>query len=270
MKKVACPHFSFFLQKTKQNAEDFISLLALAKEQKLTTFRLGNSFIPFISHKNFDPCWLADLTYILEATKERLQDFDIRITQHPGQYTVLNSLHTMIIENSLAELKASFWLFDTLGIDENGIILIHGGGAYGDKESALQRLEETIEANSWLKERLALENDEKTYSANEILPLCSHLGIPFVFDIYHHSLNQSVFNVEDFLASYKTRRAKIHLSSKGEGKFGNHGDLILKEDFLALYEMFGERLKNIDIMLEAKAKEKAIEKLRLDIQGATF
>lgn len=250
------------LQKTAQNAADLIALLEFAHANNIKVFRLGNSFIPFLSHPSFDPSWREDLAPLLDATKERLRDFDIRITQHPGQYTLLSSPREDVTQNSLDELRASFWLFDRLGIDEEGIILIHGGGAYDDKESALERVAERIKENSWLKERLALENDERIFHAQEINALCLEVGIPFVFDIYHHSLNPSPFERELFIKSYGKRRAKVHLSSKGEGRFGNHGDYIFEEDFNSLKELFGEMIYNIDIMIEAKQKEEAIKRLR--------
>lgn len=124
-------------KKVKQNAKELIELLEYSKTNNYPIFRLGNSFVPFISHKLFDMSWLDKLAPIFDETKERLKDFDTRITIHPGQYTVLNSPKENVIENSLRELEMFFWLFDRLGIDDNGTVLIHGGGAYGDKNSGV-------------------------------------------------------------------------------------------------------------------------------------
>lgn len=253
-------------KKVKQNAKELIELLEYSKTNNYPIFRLGNSFVPFISHKLFDMSWLDKLAPIFDETKERLKDFDTRITIHPGQYTVLNSPKENVIENSLRELEMFFWLFDRLGIDDNGTVLIHGGGAYGDKNSALEKLVETIEKEDWLKQRLALENDERVYTAKEILEVCQTTKIPMVFDIYHHSLNLSEFEPKDILKTWQNKRAKVHLSSKGDGKFGNHADFIEAKDFFELEKMFEEESKSIDIMVEAKKKELAIEKLRNEIK----
>lgn len=249
-------------KKVEQNAKDLIKLLKYSKEKEYTIFRLGNSFIPFLSHTLFDISWLDKLDYILDETKEKIKDFDIRITIHPGQYTVLNSPRKDVVENSLKELENFFWLFDRLGINEEGTVLIHGGGAYGEKEKAMQRLINTINENSWLKERLALENDERVYTAKEILTVCETTKIPMVFDIYHHSLNLSEFYGKDIIKTWKNRRVKMQLSSKGEGKFGKHADFIDLKDFLEFENIFYEHINNIDIMIEAKKKELAIEKLK--------
>lgn len=254
------------LHKVKKNAQDLISLLEYAQNNKFSTFRLGNSFIPFVSHKNFEQSWLKDIEIILDEVREKIQDFDVRITQHPGQYTLLNSPNQEVIDNSLRELEKSFWLFERLGISDEGVILIHGGGGYGDKEEALKRLYKTIQENSWLKKRLALENDERVFTAQEISELCLAVKIPFIYDIYHDTLNPSFFSKEDFLKSFGGRRPKIHLSSKGKGRFGNHGDIIKREDFQELQRIFGAKLYDIDIMIEAKQKEKAIKKLREELE----
>ncbi len=253
--------------KVKQNAQEFIKLLEYSKTYKYPIFRLGNSFVPFISHKLFDKEWLKKLSPIFDETKERLKDFDIRVTIHPGQYTVLNSPKPNVIKNSLNELKMLFWIFDRLGIDENGTVLIHGGGAYENKDESIERLITTIEDNNWLKQRLALENDERIFNTKEILEVCQECNLPMVFDIYHHSLNQSEFEPKQIIKTWKNRRMKLHLSSKGEGRFGNHADYIELKDFLALKDIFKDELKNIDIMVEAKKKELAIEKLKKEISN---
>eukprot|EP01029_Cantina_marsupialis_P005334 TRINITY_DN157675_c1_g2_i1.p1 TRINITY_DN157675_c1_g2~~TRINITY_DN157675_c1_g2_i1.p1 ORF type:complete len:290 (-),score=30.84 TRINITY_DN157675_c1_g2_i1:210-1079(-) len=252
-------------KKLLQNSKELIELLEYCKTHNYKTFRLGNSFIPFISHALFEEQWLEKLTPILKETKRKISKYNIRITMHPGQYTVLNSPNEQVIQNSLKELERVFWLFDQLGIDNEGTILIHGGGVYKDKAQAIERLIKTIEENSWLKKRLALENDEKNYNANEILNICNFCKIPMVFDIYHHSLNKSEFEPKDIIKTWGRKRPKVHLSSLGVGRFGKHGDFIDVDDFIELENMFKEDTKKIDIMVEAKYKEEAIEKLREDI-----
>ncbi|WP_321315371.1 UV DNA damage repair endonuclease UvsE [Halarcobacter sp.] len=252
-------------KKLLQNAEELVKLLDYCEDKDFKVFRLGNSFIPFLSHNLFEDSWLEKIKPILKDTKEKISKYNTRITIHPGQYTVLNSTNDMVVKNSLRELERVFWLFDQLGINNEGTVLIHGGGAYGDKTSAIERLIKTIEENPWLKKRLALENDEKVYTANEILNICNFCSIPMVFDIYHHTLNPSEFEAKDILKTWGNKRPKVHLSSKGEGRFGKHGDEIFLKDFIELKNMFKEATKEIDIMVEAKNKEFAIKNLRKEI-----
>jgi UV DNA damage endonuclease len=252
-------------KKVKQNVDDLEILLELCHQNEYKVFRLGNSFIPFLSHELFKPKYKELLSPLLQKAKEIIGSYDIRITMHPSQFVVLNSPNQQVIDKSLHELKEYFWLFDTLGIDENGTILIHGGGAYGDKISTMSRFKDTIEKNPWLKERLAIENDERTFNASDISTLCLQCDVPFVFDIYHHSLNLSHFDKEIFMRTWHNKIPKVHISSKGEGRFGKHADFIEAKDFHALWDIFGDDISNVDIMVEAKQKENAIEKLKLEI-----
>jgi len=51
-------------------------------------------------------------------------------------------------------------------------INIHGGGAYGDKKSALRRLARQIEKlPDHVRTRLTFENDDRVYTPSDLLPL---------------------------------------------------------------------------------------------------
>jgi len=252
-------------KKVEQNLNDLEALLKLCHVNEYKVFRLGNSFIPFLSHEDFKPEYKEKLLPLLNKAKEIIASYNTRITMHPSQFIVLNSPNQQVIDKSLHELKEYFWLFDTLGIDENGTILIHGGGEYGDKESAMSRFKDTVKKNSWLKQRMAIENDERIFNASDISTLCLQCDVPFVFDIYHHSLNLSHFDKEIFMRTWHNKTPKVHISSKGEGRFGKHADFIEAKDFHALWDIFGDDISNVDIMVEAKQKENAIEKLKLEI-----
>lgn len=252
----------------ERNLEDFKKLLQLSKELGCGIFRLGSDFIPFASHPNFPMEWLKIIEKRLLEFSEELKSYPIRITMHPGQFVVLNSPKEEVIMSSLRELKYHFWLLDTLGIGSDGVVVIHGGGVYGDKEKSLRRLKDTISNNAWLIDRIALENDERYYTVADLIEV-TDLGIPIVYDHYHHTLNPSYFEPMEIIKSWGGRTPEFHLSSEPERKhrFGEHGDWVKLENFLEFYEIFkGQR---IDLILEAKKKEKAIEKLLKEIKRLT-
>jgi UV DNA damage endonuclease len=86
-----------------------------------------------------------------------------------------------------------------MGLPADSIMIIHMGGVYGDRASALKRFEENYKKlPERIKRRLVLENDELGYSVSDLLPVCQKLNIPLVLDWHHHSINPG--SVEDLPA----------------------------------------------------------------------
>jgi UV DNA damage endonuclease len=243
----------------EKNLEDFKRLLDLSLSLGCGIFRLGSDIVPFASHPFFKREWLKPIGERLEEFSEVLEEYPIRITMHPGQFVVLSSPRKEVVDASLRELEYHFWLLDRLGVGEEGVVVAHVGGVYGSKEESLHRFRRLLRENPWLHRRLAVENDERHYTVRDLLD--AELGLPIVFDYYHHTLNPSEFDPQEVLSSWRGRVPEFHLSSRPEGKhrFGEHGDWVRLEDFLSLVHMFGGN--RIDLVLEAKQKERAVEKL---------
>ena len=71
------------------------------------------------------------------------------------------------------------------------VVNVHGGGAYGDKQKALARFARNLDRLSdEARNRLTVENDDRTYTPADLLPLCRAEGIPLVYDVHHHRCNQ--------------------------------------------------------------------------------
>ncbi len=254
----------------KRNLEDLIKLLQISKELRCTIFRLGSNFIPFASHELFNKGWLSEIKSLLKDYLEEIKAFNIRLTMHPGQFVVLSSENQEVTKRSLAELAYHFWLLEELQTDENSVVVIHGGGTYGDKKSSTRRLKNTIKRNPWLKRRIALENDEKNYNIQDILEICKEVEIPAVFDYFHHTINPADFDIENLFETWGSRIPEFHISSKSKSSNPyTHGDFVEIEDFLNFCNLISgfSRAKSIkiDLIFEAKRKEQAISKFFKDI-----
>ncbi|MGQ9473368.1 MAG: UV DNA damage repair endonuclease UvsE [Candidatus Caldatribacteriaceae bacterium] len=245
----------------KRNLEDFKAILVLCQKNHLTMFRLGNSLVPFASHPNFRESWWDGLIPLFERARDFYRDFDIRLTMHPGQFIQLGSPKEEVVLASLRELKYCTRVLDLLEAKE-GVVTLHIGGKNSSEGETLERFRDNFAQNMWLKKYLALENDEKNFNALATLSLCEACGIPMVFDIFHHSLNQSDISWSRIKKTWGNRRAKVHISSQGEGKIGTHAMEIKKSDWKTLLEFLGEDYQKVDIMVEAKGKEEAIKKLQ--------
>ena len=135
----------------------------------------------------------------------------------------------------------------------------------GHKNVALKRL--TCELKKLRKsvyKRLAIENDDRVYTPNDLLGFCKTNGVPFVYDVHHHCCLKDGLSVEHVTeAALKTwnREPLFHISSP---KFGwksarpnLHHDFINIQDFSECW-----RDLPITVEVEAKAKELAVKKLR--------
>ena len=98
------------------------------------------------------------------------------------QFTQLGSPRDIVVKNAIKDLTYHCEMLDRMGLDQDSVMIIHGGGTFGDKPGTLERLRknyvEMVPDN--VKGRLVLENDEICYNVDDILPICEELGIPLV------------------------------------------------------------------------------------------
>jgi UV DNA damage endonuclease len=192
-------------------------------------------------------------------------ELGIRTTFHPDQFVVLNSPRADVVEKSLEDLEYHAEVAEWVGAD---VINIHGGGAYGDKQAALDRFARTLDRLSdRARSRLTVENDDKIFTPSDLLPLCRANGLPLVYDVHHHRCladDLSVRDATDAAIATWNREPLFHISSPIDGWSGprpeRHHDAIDVADFPT--EWLG-LTATIDV--EAKAKEIAVLKLRDDL-----
>jgi UV DNA damage endonuclease len=204
------------------------------------------------------------ISALLEKVRGFTGTHGIRLSFHPDQFVVLSSPHSAVVANSIMELEYQAMLAEAVGAD---VINIHAGGAYGDKQSALERLCDTFTNLPYeVRKRLTLENDDVSYTVSDLLPVCEKLAIPLVYDVHHHRCNPDGLTVEEatMLAgeTWRTvgREQYCHISSPKNGWVsGNpkpHADYI---DIADLPECWLGQAMTLDV--EAKAKELAVVEL---------
>jgi UV DNA damage endonuclease len=245
-------------QAIDKNLSDFEAILAWMLDSGLRLFRIGSSLIPFASHAAMNLDWKSLCAERLQTIGQKYAPLGFRFSMHPGQYNVLNSHKQQVIQQALAELNYSCEVLDLMGLDASHKVILHGGGVYGDKAGSTARLEGALKSlPGSVRRRLALENDERYYSFEEIVTVSLRTGIPAVFDYHHHTINPCR-DVEKRLhegAKVWDSLPKVHLSSQKPGaKPGSHDLLVHRED---LYELLALLPFKADLMVEAKAKELA-------------
>jgi UV DNA damage endonuclease len=252
-----------------ENLERLQKILEWNAAQGIEVFRLSSDIIPLASHPINTTPWRDILRLQLDSIGKLIRTSGCRVSMHPGQFTVLNSPNRAVVESSGKELAYHCAFLDTLGLDDTHKIVIHLGGAYGDKRESLRRF--VINAallSDRIKRRLAIENDERCYSIADVLEASSALGLPVVFDVFHHRWNPALSqrSLRDIIqTAAKTwrksdGRAKIHYSNQWPGRPpGSHSKSISVMKFKSFYR--DVRGLELDIMLEVKDKEKSALKV---------
>jgi len=254
------------------NGHALLAAIAYCADAGIGAFRVNSRIFPLKTHPQVG-YGLADLpdygaieqTYRQAA--EQARRHDIRLSFHPDQFTLLSSPDAGVTARSLAELAYHAEAAEYIGAD---VLTLHGGGAYGDKPAALARLTEAIlRLPEPVRSRLALENDDRIYAPEDLLPICAATGVPFVYDVHHHRCrpdNLTVGQATERALSTWNREPLFHLSSPREGWNGAnprpHHDFI---DIRDLPECW--RSLRVTVEVEAKAKELALHRLRNDLAG---
>lgn len=257
----------------RHNLRSLSAALEFCAAAGIGDFRINSQLFPLYTHPqagySFAELPEADaLGTLAAACRRTAAEQDIRTGFHPDQFNVLSSPDAGIVERSVAELAYQAQAAELLGCD---VINIHGGGGYGDKPAALARLAEVIgRLSTPIRSRLTLENDDRTYTPADLLPVCEAAGIPFVYDVHHHRINPDGMSIEEVsrraAASWGRREPLFHLSSPLNGwnapAPAKHADYIDPNDFPECWNSM-----NVTVEVEAKAKELAVLELRNSLIG---
>lgn len=246
-----------------ENLDLLAEILRWNRAHQILLFRLSSDLVPLGSHREVD---LSQLTFARAEEIAKLAQ-GMRLSMHPGQYTLLSANGT-VWQNSSRDLSYHAFLLERLG-QRQGDIILHGGGVYGDRTASAERIRAHLLAlPESVRQRLRLENDERCWSVSNLLPICEEAGIPLVVDNLHHRLNGSEPFAElpwaRILATWQGRRPKLHYAEQDPTKRpGAHSDYLNAAHFRAFCHQVP--LDEYDVMLECKAKEQALLRLRADL-----
>ena len=250
------------------NAKDIIKILEWNRMNGIKFFRLSSAIVPW--GDNIDLTQLKDYKDIKSELK-KAGDFakfhNIRITSHPGPFVVLTSPKENVVEAAIKDLELHGKIFDMMGLSKTPYnkINIHCNGVYGDKISAMDRFCKNFKRLSKsVQSRLTVENDDKAsmYSVCDLMYIHDRIKIPIVFDYHHYQFCKGVLSEDEALelavstwpigitpvVHYSESKALHENDSKVKPQA--HSDYIKQ-----LPNTYGI---NVDIMVEAKAKELAI------------
>jgi len=238
--------------------------------QNIKSFRLSSSLLPLwdLNKHVFESD--LDLLSALGKLGELLTSNGIRVTTHPGQFTVISSDNPNVVRNSIAELEMHAWVFDRMGLSNTAYnaINIHGGKA--DRLKNIVGVYKSLPDN--VRSRLTLENDERCYGVDELLKVHELTNVPIVFDSHHFTFNTNSMNFmqayEASLGTWGNTKPLQHLSNTEPGNekasFNirrSHSQFIHHIPDMQLADILANK---IDVDVEAKQKNLAIAQIKRD------
>jgi len=264
---------SYASEKTLDNCKDLERIVSWNILNDYHFFRITSNLAPWKSEYRWED--MPDIDEIrqhLRSTGIMSKTHNLRLTSHPGPFNVLTSPHPHVVTNCVRDLTDHGDVFDMIGLGRTPYnkINIHIGGAYGDKESAMKRFCENFELlPDSVKSRLTVENDDRAsmYSVKDLYyGVYKRIGIPIVFDYHHHKFCSGDMSEQEALemaistwpsditpaVHYSESRRKEQLDETI--RVQAHSDYIYDE-----INTYGH---DIDIMVEAKHKELAVQKYR--------
>lgn len=264
------------------------AILDRLARDRIDMYRMTASLAPYATHPDL-PAFHGQVEECAEELARvgaRARELDIRLSTHPGQYVVLNSERPDVVDGAIRDLELQAALLDAMGLGPEAVVVLHVGGAPEGVARGLDRFEAGFERlSAAARARLVVENDDRTYGLVDVLALSGRIGRPVVWDILHHHCHDPEGipdreALELALATWPDGvTPKIHYSSprtdveERKVKVGRrverrivlpqlraHADLvdpIAFEEFLRLAAGL-----DFDVMLEAKAKDVALLRLR--------
>jgi len=260
-------------------------ILEYLDEVDIRMYRISSDFVPYSTHPDMPQFHgqVAECRGELAALGARARELGIRLSLHPSQYVLLSAQDPAINAKGIADVNAQAELLDAMEQGPEAVVVLHLGGAYGDKDAAIGRFVENFgRLSESARRRLVIENDETVYSMADCLRAHEAVGVPLVFDHQHHNLNPGGLSVREAatraLSTWGGVQPKVHFSSPKmdlrivtRGKkdvsvpplLSQHADFVNPWEFAWFLNETGPL--PYDVMLEAKRKDQALLKLRDDL-----
>ena len=253
-----------------QNVRDLSRIVKWNHEKGIKLFRISSDMFPWMSEYELSD--LPDyerIKNILSGTGKLANSYGQRLTFHPGPFDVLASLTPSVVDKCIRDLNKHGEIMDLLGLPRtpHASINIHVNTTQSGKENAMKRFCVNFERlDASVKTRLVVENDDKEsqFTTEDLYEgVFKVIGIPVTFDYHHHWCHTGILSQEEALKLAaktwpKEVKQLVHYSScqmihenSDQTNKRAHSDYI--------YEHINTYGLNLDVELEAKAKELALQ-----------
>jgi UV damage endonuclease UvdE len=218
-----------------QNIESTHKLVKRVGEldASLRMVRLSSDILPVYTQPDFSYFWRrTDVVQYLESNFRKVGDLarerNVRLSMHPGQFTVLASINEGIVGRSIEEFEYHADMARYMGYGksfQDFKINVHISGKQGPEgiRSAYKRL--TPEARNCI----TIENEENAWGINDCLSISDI--VPIVLDVHHHWIREGEYlnpndnRVKRVVDSWRGLRPTCHYSVSREDYLVDHNAL---------------------------------------------
>jgi UV damage endonuclease UvdE len=260
-----------------KNLKNTWRILLYNKAMDIKVYRLTSKLIPLATHQAAEGWdYTSELAQEFKETGDLILLNDFRISAHPDHFTLINSNSPDVLKAAIKDLDYHVRVFEAMGLyDYKYKLVLHVGGLYKDKKGSMERFKENfIQLPERIRKRIILENDDKSFTAEDVLSICEELKIPMVLDVHHYNCVNYGTPLKELLPrifdTWKEEAyvPKIHFSSpKSPKDFRSHGDYISTEEFFEFLQVSKQYNRDFDVMLEAKKKDDAVFKLVKELES---
>lgn len=208
----------------------------------------------------------AELVEIYKDIGNLIKQYDIRVSFHPDHFTVLASLNPVVAESSIQDMNHHSYLLDLIDapVSRYSKINIHISNTKPSKREAIERFIKSYDKlDHRVKQRITVENDDNKngYTVRDLYELYERIGIPIVFDSLHYACNSGDQTYQEALdmacSTWGDITPVVHHSSSKVREVPD-ADPAAHSDYI--FEPFEACGNQVDIMLEAKAKNLALKR----------
>ena len=278
----SAPHLAISLERLER-------IFNYLERNAISMYRMSSSLVPYATHPTLPQFHgqLEECAERLAQLGEKARALDLRLSFHPGQYVVLNSESEEVRAAAVRDLELQSRTLDALGLVGEAVVVLHVGSKAGGPEAGIDRFLGAVDSLSErARARLVIENDDRCYALADVLEISGRTGLPVVWDVLHHHCHDpdGISDREALELALATWPAgvtpKVHYSTpktataervrrKGRRverslvlpQLRAHADMVDPIAFEQFLRTTASGLE-FDVMLEAKAKDVALLRLR--------
>jgi UV DNA damage repair endonuclease len=201
----------------------------------LRMVRIGSDILPGYTHNDWTDFWkTSDVINYAEKHFKTVGDIarekNVRLSFHPGQFTVLASENPGIVERSIQEFEYHADMARYMGFGktfQDFKINVHISGKQGPEGIRRAHSRLSPEARSCI----TIENEENAWGLNDCLTITDI--VPIVLDVHHHWIREGEYilpgddRVKRVVDSWRGVRPVLHYSVSREDVLVDHDPLTM-------------------------------------------